>query len=362
MAKLASALDIKHVGDEPILQKGCSESDLAIALNWYNYVCASSDAKEFVISYLKSVKYDKNDIKKLNKAKLPNSVGWMCRIIMQGGSLPDDYEDRMWEKIKTAIKNAEPDDVIEDQPQVKVVVSIQERVRDKTAELIGDLENQLDVFFENGKLSFDPAAWIRQKDIKPAISQKIAEYYKPLYSELFDALQGKDLELKEAYSHWKKPQLRAYVELVKSIISAAEGRATVAKIARKPRKKKAVPVTTIVSKIKYKEEDKDFGIVSVKPTDIVGCQQLWVFNTKYRTLAVYNAMSTTGLTVKGTTLIGFDEKTSVIKKLRKPNEQLALLIKAGKVNLRKFMDSIKCKPKEATGRLNTDTVLVRIIK
>jgi hypothetical protein len=360
MSKLASAMDVKYVGDEPVLIEGCSESDLARALNWYNYVCSTDQAKEFVLVYLKSVKYDRNELKKVSKSKLPNSIGWMCRILSQGGHLPDDYEDRMWDKIKSAVKTFEPDpeEIIVDKP----VISIQERVRDKTAELIGDIENQIDIFFKTGKLSFDATAWMRQKDIKPAISQKIAEYYKPLYAELFDALQGKDVELKDAYSHWKKAQLKTYIEIVKSIIIAAEGRVVIVRASRKPRKKKEKPASVIISKLKYKAEDTEYNIKSVKATDVIGSKQLWVFNAKYKTLTVYNAMGTTGLSVKGTTLTGFDEKTSIVKKLRKPKEQLIALEKAGKVNLRKFMDGIKCKPKEATGRINTDVVLVKVVK
>lgn len=360
MSRLASALDVKHVGNEPVLVEGSSEVDLAKAFNWYNYVCSPDQAKEFVVTYLKTVKYDRNGLKKINKAKIPNTVGWMCRILSQGGHLPEGYEDRMWEKLKQAIKNAEPDPelVVEEKP----VISIQERVRDKTAELIGDLENQIDIFFDKGKLSFDPVSWFRQKDVKPAISQKIADYYKPLYAELYDAMQGKDPVLKEAYSHWKKTQLKAYVELVRGIISAAEGRAVVARAARKPRKKKEKPASVVISKLQFKAEDTDYKIKSVKPVDILGCQQLWVFNSKYRTLAVYNAMGPSGLSVKGTTLTGFDEKTSIVKKLRKPEQTLPILTAGSKVVLRKLMDNIKCKPKEGTGRINTDTVLVRIIK
>ena len=73
-------------------------------------------------------------------------------------------------------------------------------------------------------------------------------------------------------------------------------------------------------------------------------------------------MGPAGLGVKGSTLTGWDEKTSVIKTLRKPTEQLNKLLAGGKIVLRKFMEEIKCKPKNATGRINKETVLVRIIK
>jgi hypothetical protein len=167
--------------------------------------------------------------------------------------------------------------------------------------------------------------------------------------------------LKEAYSHYKKSQLKAYVEFLRSIVSCAETTATTVK-ARKPRKKKEKPASAIVAKLKFKEKDDEYKVASVDPKQIVGCNQLWVFNTKYRTMAVYNAMGPAGLNVKGSTLIGFDEKTSVIKKLRKPDEQIKKLMDGGKIILRKYMDDIKCKPKEATGRINNETVLLRVIK
>lgn len=362
MSRLASATDIKHVGEEPVLVEDCSEVDLATAFNWYNYVCTSDQAKEFVVTYLKTTKFNKNDLKKINKAKLPNSIGWMCRILSQGGHLPEGYEERMNERIRVAIKQAEPDVEEENTEELKPVISIQERVREKTADLIGDLEAQLDILYKTGKLSFDAVSWFRQNDIKPQIAQKIAEYYKPLYSEIYDAIQGKDPQLKEAYSRWKKGALKSYLEIVRDIVAAAEGRAVIVRAARKPRKKKEKPISVVVSKVKYKEFDKDFNIKSVKVTEVVGAQQLWVFNTKYRKLTVYNAISHSGLSVKGTTLTGFDEKTSITKTVRKPEVTLPAVMNGGKVALRKLMDSIKAKPSEVNGRINSDVVLMRAIK
>jgi hypothetical protein len=66
--------------------------------------------------------------------------------------------------------------------------------------------------------------------------------------------------------------------------------------------------------------------------------------------------------LKGTTLTGFYEKTSVTKKLRKPEQTLTILQAGSKVVLRKLMDKIKCKPKAANGRLNTEVILLRAIK
>jgi hypothetical protein len=363
--------DEKYTGPEPTMTAESTSMDEAALYNWYNYYYSNEDAKGFALVYLKSIKYDKDKLRKLascDAGKL-RAIGWLCRCLSQGGVLPSYLDSKLWSSINSLVeKTAEPidaepvsDDNVQNETVETKVVSIRERVAAKADSHIADIEDLIDVFYKEGK-TFDATKWFREKNVKPQLAQRIADYYKPLYSEIFDALQGKDPQLVEAYSRWKKPKLKAYLEFIRSIVAAAEERTVVVKAMRKPRAKKVKPASAVVAKVKYKETDSEFNITSVKPTEIVGAQQLWVFNSKYRTIAVYNAMGPSGLSIKGTTLIGFDEKTSIVKKLRKPKEQLHALNNAGKVLLRKYMDGIKCKPKEATGRINTDTVLVKVVR
>jgi hypothetical protein len=94
----------------------------------------------------------------------------------------------------------------------------------------------------------------------------------------------------------------------------------------------------------------------------VGCSQLWVFNTKTRKLGVYNSTDSDGLNVKGTTITNFVESTSVQKILRKPEVTLPEVIKSGKVALKKLLSGINATEQSLTGRINSDTILVRVIK
>lgn len=374
MAKAASKIrgkfaDEKYTGPEPSLNANSTSVDEARFYGWFNYYYSDEDAKGFALAYLKSIKFDAKKIKKLNSCDAADLriVGWLARGLSRGSVLPTEIEKMFWSRIEKIVnRKAEPIDAAPVTVDTEIksetkVVSIQDRIHTKAGNLIADIEDFLDIFYREGK-TFDAAKWFRDKDVKPQVAQKIADYYKPLYSEVFDAAQGKDAALVEAYARWKKTKLKAYLEFIKSIIAAAEQRTVVAKAIRKPRKKKEKPASAIIAKLQYLEHDKELDIKSVKPTDIVGAQQLWVYNVKYRTLAVYNAIGPSGLSVKGTTLLGFDEKTSIVKKLRKPKEQLHALSNAGKVLLRKFMDGIKCKPKDATGRINKETILLRVGK
>jgi hypothetical protein len=133
-----------------------------------------------------------------------------------------------------------------------------------------------------------------------------------------------------------------------------------AKVNRKPRKTKAVPKEKLVAKLKYMKSNEPLKLVSVNPTDIIGSGELWVFNCKTRKLGRYVAAEFQTLGVKGTSITGFDEFKSVQKTLRKPEEKLKEFKAAGKVQLRKFLDDINATDTKMNGRLNEETILLKV--
>jgi len=52
----------------------------------------------------------------------------------------------------------------------------------------------------------------------------------------------------------------------------------------------------------------------------------------------------------------------VSKTIRKPDEVLPRLLKGGKLVLRKLMSEINSKESVPNGRINRDTILLRVIK
>lgn len=363
MARMAS-IDERYMGDEPTISRTSSRSDLIRAYNWYNYFHDVDAAKGFVISYLKSKKVNKNVLARLDQIEPGQlrSIGWNCRILINGGTLPDDIKEQFADKLQTLINTAKPKKAKvenEDRP----VLTVQDRIQNRVNDLIGDLEEQIDIFITTGKNDdFKASAWFRDNMIKAPIAKKIVEYYKPLYDQVFDAVQGKDEDLAEYYHNWKKAKLKKYLEFIKDIISAASVNIEATKVTRKPRKKKIKPATVLVSKLKYQQENKEYNVKSVEPKEIVGSQQVWLFNTKYRTLTMLNALSATGFTVKGTTILGMDDKNSQTKRLRKPEVTLPTVLSASKPALRKLLATIKGKDRPGKGRLNSDTIILRTIK
>lgn len=355
-----SAIDLKYVGDEPTITSAATDLELIKAYNYYNYFYNTEDAKSFVIAFLKSRKVPKLTLKKAQQLRAIDvqNIGWNCRLMYNGSSLPEDIRLKSMSKLQSLIDKV----ILEKEEDEKPVITVQDRIENKASELIGDLENQIDNFLNDHKIVFDAANWFSARDVKAVVAKKIAEYYQPLYEEIYEAVQGKDADLKYAYRNWKKADIKKYLELIKNILSAAEVASAKVSGTRKQRKKKVKPASVIVSKLKYQAKDEALKIESIKPTEIVAAQQLWVYNTKNRALSVYNALGPAGLTVKGTSIMGFDDKTSITKRLRKPEITLPKLMESGKVGLRKLMEDIKTVEKPSSGRINSDTILLRVSK
>ena len=356
--------DEKYMGSEPEVHAGSTQSEMALAYNWFNYFYTSDDAKEFAISYLKSIKYDREIIRKLASVKCHelHNIGWNCRLLSTGSILPVGT----WEKIEDRIKFlasqvVEEPEIAEDQPQ-KNIVTIQDRINSRASELIGELEEETDVFFKEGVIQFDVKKWSLEKGIKPQVAKRITEHFRPQYEEITEAIKGEDPDLVEAYKGWRKPVLKIMALFLKKIIDHLDESAAAQVSIRKPRKKKEKPAHVLVAKMKYKVEDKDLNITSVQPKDIIHASQLWVYNCKYRNLSVYTALGNSGLSVRGTTIIGYDHDVSVTKKLRKPEQVLPIVLNEGKVGLRKVMSSIKTTETKANGRINEETIILRVVK
>jgi hypothetical protein len=177
-------------------------------------------------------------------------------------------------------------------------------------------------------------------------------------------------QLKEGYEHLKKADVRKIITALESLIGALDMIIEESKATRKTRKPTVRSADKVVSKLKYKPKDDKYKLVSVNPQTIVGCTELWVFNTKTRKIGKYVAANIdptgqgrigSGLSVKGTSIIGFNEKESIQKTMRKPDEQLRDFKACGKVKLRTFMDDVKTIDTMMNGRINAETILLKVV-
>lgn len=344
--------------DEPLLSSLPSYAELIRTWSWYNYFYTSEDAKDFAISYLKSLKDKADLVKKISKVDSHelHVIGWNCRILHTGGILPDDITNRMWKKLESLEPKVKKKDPADEFPKV----DIQERIY-KTTKTISDLESILDAYYTNSE-ECDIAKWFRDRAIKPQAAKKVISYYTPLYNEVYQAINGKDQDLKEGYSRWNKKTLKRYMEFIKSIISSAEICASSGIVkTRKPLAKKVKPASALVTKMKYMDKSDSYEIKSIKPESIIGCSTLIIFLPNSNKLGIINAMNDSGLSVRGSSITGYDENTSFVQILRNPKEVLPGLISSPKRSLKGILSNFKTVKRTFNGRININTVLLRVI-
>jgi hypothetical protein len=199
-------------------------------------------------------------------------------------------------------------------------------------------------------------------EIKGVHTKHISDWFKTKRIEFDDVLHTDDAEVKEGYSNFSKPQLKKIIAWCDQVILDCGKIAGEAVKSRKPRKRKSKTPEQLVAKIKVMEEHKELKLKSVPAKDIIGAMQLWIFNTKNRKLGCYHAIDADGLSVKGSSIINFNESKSVQKTLRKPEATMPEIVKGGKVYLRNALDDIRAVESGLTGRLNADIILVRVVK
>lgn len=344
-------------GGEPVAPAGpCSQLKMIEALNWYSNNRDTKNAQKYIAEFFKKNKL-KLDTDKVSQ--MPNTLGWLCRMVQRGYVLSNTDKNAFDERLKNLVQTNKREPVIE--VTNTNVISIQDRVRKKTYEIAGEIDYSIDELITSHFKTVRSPHAIMQDKVKPAHAKIILEIYKKEREEIQEVIDTDDEQLIEGYSKYSKLQLRKLLSYYDQIINDAIKLADDSKQSRKPRKRKVKTPEQLVSKIKILAEDKEFKIKSEDAKKIIGANQLWVFNVKTRKLGVYHADDASGLTVKGSTVLNYSERKSVSKTLRKPEAILSEVVKGGKVFLRNVMESIKAKEKNLTGRLNGDTILVKII-
>ena len=360
-----------------------------------------------------SGEYTKEQIKQAKAA--PNvamsvTAGIIAHTLMDGAPDYSEKENEFWESLPGTMGSKRPVTVFlkeriehaieagskvvevkqeEEKDKKDVYVpTIQERIRDQSYEMVESIDDWLETWIVD-PASFDPKAFdfkahFNKLQPSQAHARKMKGFYENILSDYDDlermptAGQLKKMsehdadmwaQLKEGYAHLKKADIKKFRTAIEELMGALDFIIDQAKATRKPRKAKPKSADKLVEKLKYLKADPKYNIASVNPTDVVGANELWVFNVKTRKLGKYVASNIdpkgmkrdgSGLSVKGTTIIGFDENLSVQKTLRKPDEQLKAFKSAGKVALRKFLDDIATTDTKLNGRCNPDTILLKV--
>jgi hypothetical protein len=348
------------------------------AMLYAHYELSTIELKKEVVKYLKSINpkhalLDK--IKDMHENRFA-TVGKYMYLLNHGCDIPDDIMPTLMpalekviheeeQRLAAAAKESQKKSSIEVQEVAKPVISIQDRLREKSYQVAGEIEGWIDDFCMNKKLPVktveDFVNLFNTNELKAPHMKYVQAKFACRMKEMSEALQGKDKDLVEAYSNYSTAELKKADLFNKNLFKACAMMQETAKVERAPRKKKLISVDKVVSKLKYKKDDKALGIVSLNPTQIIGAKEVWTYNVRTRKLSQYKAIDSAGLSVKGASLLNYSSD-SVEKTLRKPVEALADFKKASKVKLRTFLKDLTTLDIPCSGKLNENHVILRIDK
>jgi len=342
--------------------------------DYFHFNVDSKECVTIVKAHIKKI-YNREQSKVILKNKesifAKQFVAAYCHWVAEGKDAPEDsvnwmtgYFDELYNKGLSIVEEVKAEEA--KKPKNVYVPSIQERIKEASSNIIAEIEEQIDKFIEDPKAfkKFDSVKFFRAMQVNQAHARHIRSYYEGILGEylmLQKPVSEQDEQLREGYSHLDKTDIKKAVDLFQGIVGACDLITAESKASRKTRSPKPKSAEKLVAKIKYCKSDEKYKVASINPADIIGCNELWIFNTKTRKIGKYIAEEHQTLQVKGTTLQFFNEKESIAKTLRKPEQQLAEFNKSGKVQLRKFLPNIKGVETKLNGRFNNDTVILKAV-
>ena len=352
------------------------------AMKYYNLEHSGKDLKPKVIDWMGRNGYSKDEIadfKRTKDSRCGVTMGAIAACLIKGmPAVRKDFnqgrDTSEWlrnEIRKVTYDGREDIEVVDAVKPVKSlapVINIQDRIREQAGQMSEELDAAIDSFITDPN-AFDPKAFkivnlLRGKGAKAAQARYIRSFFERGHNELMELASGTaDEQLREGYKHHPRKNIKKLIEFYEAIAQACEQIAAEAKILKKPRAKKIKPAEELVKKLKFCVKDDKLGIVSVPPAGLIGAQGAVVFNVKTRKLGVYISKSSAGLSVKGTSITDFTEK-SFQKTLRVPATQLK---EFKEQNTQKrvetwFTKSVKTTETVLNGRMSEDIVLLKVFK
>ena len=376
--------DEKYTGSEPIwdydraLTFSNEEFDhhLRQSFRYYNYYYNTKDLKKYVVAWLRKHegseglhKLDKTTIDRYQRSAdclTPFTVCALIKAHERGMPLRDRHVEYILEAVKKVLTlKADNDEDFEEKSEVKKaevrVPTIQDRMNEVAKKHILYFEMLEDALYTGETVDPKAYEYLTKNNVPQVLIGKISAVFEPRCAEVREARTSKDEDLKDAYSYMKAADYKRYDAFYDKLFADLTAYNQTKKATKKAAVRKPPQKEKLVRSLKYLKQDAGMKLVSINPVDIVGAEQLWVYNVKNRKLGRYVAEDQGGvLGVKGTTITGFNENKSTQKTLRKPEEQVKAFLASNKIELRKFLENIKTTEIKLNGRINSDTILLKV--
>lgn len=359
--KVSKKLDEKLTGGEPAIDEVMGRNDprLPRIFNTYNYLYDDKKSHSWLLQWMKQQKMPKSKVDAVRDAPswaAGTTAGWVARLHMNGTKFPKENLDYVREKIDEVLKKF-PKRRAKEEKEPTRGSDLQARIRARADAIMSSAEEEV----VDGHY-LDPKKAIGMYDFlsREGVSTQVAGQMRSRYVKVRDELYESDPQVKEAFGRGLRQEQKFWDGVIDDLDRYLNNKRVVR--VKKPRIPKARPASKIVERLNYMKEHPDLKLVSVDPQNLLGCRQLWVYDTKSRILTRYDASGPEGLGVKGTTLTGYDLVSSMGKRLRKPELTLKEVLSAGKVAIRRVLSDLKTVDIKPNGRINKNVVLLRVLR
>jgi hypothetical protein len=366
--------DEKYTGTEPVWS-GEELGDIYLRklrsqMFYCNYHFTIKDLKKDVLLQCKTLGFTAPELRDLTdsydkkrKVSTPTAAA-LCRAANRGAPMTEPHLEVIKRDFRKVISDFKENTLLEDVVAMpSKMLGIQDRITAKLSEHIAHFEGVYDEVIMGRTVMPDAYAYLVANTVPAMMATKLAKWFDRRVDELTEASQpGAEAQIKEAYRHFKAADFKRHLAFFRKLNEECDQHSAVKKTTRKARIKKAPTADKIVGKLKFMRDDKLLKLVSINPVEILKATELWIYNTRSRKLGRYVASTyDKTLSIKGTSITGFDESLSVCKTLRKPAEQLRDFIKANKTQTRKFLDSVRAVDSRMNGRINEEILLLRVL-
>lgn len=346
---------------EPSIDMNNYNHSLSQSLNYYNESWTLADYKSSAIEYATSIGIKISAI-------IPEyhfrGIGAVARLILRDCTLRADDISRVIDKLHSIQNEYEkskvPDGIIIDTPIIKevdfLVIDFLNNIEDVLIQSILDGSKPTIDSYVSEYVSKEYTK-TQAKFVMAFINSKL-EYYTSVYNDI----KGSDADFKDAWSHVPSTRIKtAYksLELLGMGISAVQLKEKVLTI-----KTKKVVSPLIQSKdIPYQSEYEN--IKGVHPSNVVGCSEIWVYDTDTRGIHVMRSIKDEKFQAKGFTFLNIDVDRSFKKTLRKI-EDLYLFTNTLEVSTKKSLlntfNTIKTTQQQTNGRMSKSKIIIHTFK
>ena len=354
-------------GDEPLLADiKLTDPDYRMkimhALNWASASFDAATFKKITLEYL----HDKEEylfLKEMSDCWFIGGVGPGAYIRMNNAPTTpesDTFFKECLEKLKVKYIQIKEDEALEKEAAADISSNL-------SSDQISKIEYQsLYTIFDNmikeNQITSDKIYDIlRAKSPTQTTLHSLMNHYSDNVSDCMKSAELKLKPIEKKFNQMLRSSSQEIVNVLEKVLINVRAENKLNKI-RKPSKKKVKPAQMQIKNLKFKEADNSLKLVSIPPTSIIAAPTLVTYNSKTRKVSIYYAKNTDGLSVKGTTIQNFDTGRSKNKTLRKPEELIDHLVGTSLNRFEKVFAGVKAKESIPNGRINEDTLLLKVFK